>query len=90
MAATVSLQRRVDHLSDADPERQFCSRALQYLTTISGRQVEIQNWLITSYEVEFGPQIGSGGLYVLTVVIFSFSSLIPSSRQRTSIQGYLE
>jgi hypothetical protein len=80
----------VNRLSDGDPERQFCSRALQYLTTISGRQVEIQNWLITSYEVEFGPQIGSGGLYVHIVVTFAFASLIPSSQQRTSIQGYLE
>jgi hypothetical protein len=62
MAMMVSLQRRLDHHSDADGERQFFSHALRYLTTSSGRQVEIENWMITCYEVEFGPKIGSGGL----------------------------
>ena len=65
MAMMVSIQRRLDHLSDGDRERQFFSYALRYLTTASGRQVEMENWMITSYEVEFGRQIGSGGLYVL-------------------------
>jgi hypothetical protein len=62
MAMMVLLQRRLDHSSDDDREREFFSHILQYITTISGRQVEIENWMITSYEVEFGPQIGSGGL----------------------------
>jgi hypothetical protein len=63
MAMMVSLQRRLDHFSDGDREQEFFSHALKYLTTASGRQVEMENWMITSYEVEFGPQIGSGGLY---------------------------
>jgi hypothetical protein len=65
MATMVLLQRRLAHSSDDDREREFFSHTLQSLTTISGRQVEIEDWMITSYEVEFGPQIGSGGLYVL-------------------------
>jgi hypothetical protein len=65
MATMVSLRRRLNHPSDDDRARQFFSHTLQYLTATSGRQVEIENWMITSYEVEFGPQIGSGGLYVL-------------------------
>ena len=65
MAMMVSLQRRLDHHSDGDGERQFFSHVLRYLTATSGRQIEMENWMITSYEVEFGPQIGSGGLYVL-------------------------
>ena len=65
MAMMVSIQRRLDHLSGGDRERQFFSYALRYLTTASGRQVEMENWMITSYEVEFGRQIGSGGLCVL-------------------------
>jgi hypothetical protein len=65
MAMMVSLQRRLDHRSDDNRERQFFSHTLEYLTTASGRQVEMENWMITPYEVEFGPLIGSGGLYVV-------------------------
>jgi len=43
-------------------ERQFVSHTLQYLTTSSGRQVALDDWTITSYEVDFGHEIGSGGL----------------------------
>ena len=57
--------------SDEDQERRFFTHTLQYLTTSSGRQVEIEDWMITSYEVEFGHEIGSGGLYVS----FSFKCL---------------
>lgn len=64
MAMMVSIQRRLDHLSEDDREGRFFSHALRYLTTASGRQVEVENWMITSYEVEFGRQIGSGGLCV--------------------------
>jgi hypothetical protein len=65
MAMMVSLQRRLGHVSDGDRERQFFSHALRYLITTSGRQVEMESWMITSYEVEFGPRVGSGGLCVL-------------------------
>jgi hypothetical protein len=65
MAMMVSLQRRLDNFSDGDQERQFFSHALRYLITASGRQVEMESWMITSYEVEFGRRIGSGGLCVL-------------------------
>ena len=65
MPTMVSLQCCLDHGADGDREWQFFSHTLKYLTTVSGRQVEMQNWMITSYEVEFRPQIGSGGLYVL-------------------------
>ena len=62
----VSLQRGLDNRSGGDQEREFFSHILQYLTTISGDRVKLENWMITSYEVELGPQIGSGGLYVYT------------------------
>jgi hypothetical protein len=68
MSTMVLLQRRLNHSFDDDREREFFSHTLRYLTTMSGRQVEIENWMITSYEVEFGPQIGSGGLYVLDLL----------------------
>jgi hypothetical protein len=66
MAMMVSLQRRLETGSDADRERQFFKHALRYLTTSSGRQIEMEDWMITSYDVEFGHEIGSGGLYVPT------------------------
>ena len=62
MAMMVSLQRRLQTGADEDRERQFFTHTLQYLTTSSGRQVELDDWTITSYEVEFGQEIGSGGL----------------------------
>jgi hypothetical protein len=77
MAMMVSLQRRLDHPADGDQEREFFSHTLQYLTTTSGRQVEMHNWMITPYEVEFGPLIGDGGLYVVLVAVdFAFLTLI--------------
>ena len=62
MAMIVSLHRRLDNHSDGNEERQFFAHVLNYLTTSTGFRVELQNWMITSYEVEFGPKIGSGGL----------------------------
>ena len=65
MAMIVSLRRSLDNHSGGDHERQFFHHTLQYLTTISGHGAKLENWMITSYEVEFGPQISSGGLWVL-------------------------
>jgi hypothetical protein len=62
MAMMVSLQRRLDIQSDGERERRFFSHSLQYLSTSSGRYVEIENWMVTAYEVEFGEEIGSGSL----------------------------
>jgi hypothetical protein len=66
IAIIVSLQRRLDNSSGDNRERQFFSHVLQYLTTKGGHpsRVELQNWMITFYNVVFGRQIGSGGLYV--------------------------
>ena len=64
VAMIVSLQRRLDLRLDGDRELQFFSHVLRYLTTTSGIRVELQSWMITSYEVEFGPKIGSGRLCV--------------------------
>jgi hypothetical protein len=79
MAVMVSLKRRLDHHSDGDHERQFFSHTLRYLTTASGRQVEVEHWMITSYEVEFGPLIGSGGLCVIYLSWLSLHCLLISN-----------
>ncbi|KAJ6451394.1 kinase-like domain-containing protein, partial [Mycena vitilis] len=57
----VSLQRRLDHQQINHIERQFCSRTLDYLTSISGQQLKLEDWMIPSLEIESGPPIGVGG-----------------------------
>jgi hypothetical protein len=69
MAMMVSLQKRLETGSDEDQERRFYAHALRYLTTASGRHVEMEDWMITSYEVEFGHEIGSGGLCVFAFLL---------------------
>ncbi|KAJ7142918.1 kinase-like domain-containing protein [Mycena epipterygia] len=62
IAMMVSLQRRLDSLPhSSDPERQFYSHTLQYLTSVSGKRVELESWMIPSFEVDYGPEIGAGG-----------------------------
>jgi len=58
----ISLQKRLQTQSDDSSERQFFAHTLRYFTTASGRQVELEDWTITSYEVDFAHEIGSGGL----------------------------
>jgi hypothetical protein len=74
MAVMVSLEHRLRAGSDEDVERRFFMHTLRYLTTSSGRQVEMEDWMVTSYEVEFGQEIGSGGLYVFST--FPSSSVV--------------
>ena len=61
-AMMVSLQRRLDQRLGGDRECQFISHSLEYLYTASGSHVRTENWMITSFDVEFGPVIGEGGL----------------------------
>jgi hypothetical protein len=44
----------------------------------------MENWMITSYEVEFGPKIGSGGLWVLVIDSLEFYSFHFSPAARFS------
>jgi hypothetical protein len=90
MAMMVSLEKRLQTVPDEDREHQFYAHTLRYLTTSSGRQVEREDWMITSYEVEFGHEIGSGGLYVLplfshlligTLAHRLFSSVVMCSKE---------
>lgn len=64
MPILVCLQRRLDGRWDGDRERQFFKHVQRYLASCTGNQVDIESWMITSYEVDFGPKIGVGGLYV--------------------------
>jgi len=58
----VSLQRRLDNQLLNNQESQFFQRSLQYLCTISGTQVILEDWMVSAFDVEFGPKIGEGGL----------------------------
>lgn len=64
----VSLQKSLDKQTDAR-HRQFLSHSLNYLSSTSGQQVQLDYWTITSFEVEFGIPIGSGGLWVISVSV---------------------
>ncbi|KZP25836.1 kinase-like protein [Athelia psychrophila] len=62
MVIMVALQKRLSERRDGDRERQFFSKSVTYLQTASGRSVELQDWMVTSFEVQFMPRcIGSGG-----------------------------
>ncbi|KAJ7615449.1 kinase-like domain-containing protein [Roridomyces roridus] len=64
MAMMVSIERklasqRVERMSTS--QQTFYFHALQYLTVLSGRPVRVEDWMITSFEVDFGKEVGSGG-----------------------------
>lgn len=58
----VSLQRHLQQQSLDERERQFYSSSLHHISAISGSHVELESWMITPYDVDFGSLIGSGGL----------------------------
>jgi hypothetical protein len=59
-----TLQKLITKRLLSDREHNFCSNTLDYLSTKSGKHIDLEGWMITSFEVEFGPEIGSGGLCV--------------------------
>ena len=62
-AILVSLHRQLEKVLDSR-ERQFLAHSFQTVSTLSAQHVSMEDWMVTSYEVDFGPSIGSGGLYV--------------------------
>jgi len=61
IAMMVSLQKNFERLPGGIRERRFFMHSLQYLTTASGPQISVKKWMITSFDVEFGSEIASGG-----------------------------
>ncbi|KAJ7466190.1 kinase-like domain-containing protein [Mycena galericulata] len=62
IAMMVSIERRMEgHRNLGHPEQKFYSHTLQYLTSTSGRQVKLEDWMISPFDVECGPEIGVGG-----------------------------
>jgi len=63
LAMMTSLQNAVMKRHGDDQERRFFSTTLDYLAQVSGKHVvDVESWMVTSFDVEFGPEIGSGGL----------------------------
>jgi hypothetical protein len=58
----VSLQRRIDGNLGEEQERKFYSITLQNIKMHSTSNIEYKSWMITSFDVELGLQIGVGGL----------------------------
>ena len=72
MAMIISLQKTLDQQLIPDKrEEQFIKHSLNYLVSTSQQQAHIDSWTITSFEVEFGEPIGSGGLSVHTFHIIA-------------------
>lgn len=61
----IALQRHVEKGLGGDREQMFYRNALASLSTASKITVQLEDWMVTSYDVEFKHQIGSGGLYVI-------------------------
>lgn len=63
MAMIISLQNSLDNRSIPDKrEERFIKHSLNYLVSTSQQQAHTDSWTITSFEVEFGELLGSGGL----------------------------
>jgi hypothetical protein len=78
MAMMATLQRRLTQPLGGDRERRFLTHSLEYLYTASGRQVKLESWMITSFDIEFGPKIGAGGLLVTVSFLVYATSLTPT------------
>jgi hypothetical protein len=70
MAIQASLQKLLTDRSATNQEHQFYQESLRHISNLSGIQVELNTWTITAFEVDMGPEIGSGGLYVVRSYLF--------------------
>ncbi|KAJ7622505.1 kinase-like domain-containing protein [Roridomyces roridus] len=63
LAMMVSIERRMEENRGVlnTSEQRFFSHTLQYLASTSGQHIELEDWMISSFDVEVGAQIGAGG-----------------------------
>ncbi|KAJ6480736.1 kinase-like domain-containing protein [Mycena vitilis] len=61
VAMMVSLQKQLNHQNGNRVEQTFYTHTLEYLTSRSGRHVKVEDWMISSFEVDFELEIGKGG-----------------------------
>jgi hypothetical protein len=58
----ISLQRHLGGQVQGDRERRFLSDSLQYLSTVGGHSIRLEDWMVTSFDVDIGQKIGEGEL----------------------------
>ncbi|KAJ7259138.1 kinase-like domain-containing protein [Mycena haematopus] len=61
IAMMVSIQKQLNNQNVDRVEKRFYTHTLEYLTSRSGRNVTVEDWMISFFEVDFGLEIGSGG-----------------------------
>ncbi|KAF7328273.1 Kinase-like protein [Mycena venus] len=62
IAMMVSIQKQLSSSRHVDrAEQKFYTHTLEYLTSRSGKPVKVEDWMIASFEVEYGEEIGAGG-----------------------------
>ncbi|KAJ7347947.1 kinase-like domain-containing protein [Mycena albidolilacea] len=62
IAMMVSIQKQLNNSQNVDrAEQKFYTHTLEYLTSRSGKPVKVEDWMIASFEVEYGEEIGAGG-----------------------------
>lgn len=62
-ALMVSFERYIEERSGGDRVLEFFSRCIRYLSVMSGRPIQREpSWMITSFDIDFVREIGSGGL----------------------------
>ncbi|KAJ6536274.1 kinase-like domain-containing protein [Mycena capillaripes] len=61
VAMMVSIQKQLNHHNVDRAEQTFYAHTLEYLTSRSGQNVKVEDWMISSFEVDYGPEIGKGG-----------------------------
>ncbi|KAJ7192586.1 kinase-like domain-containing protein [Mycena pura] len=62
IAMMVSIQKQLNNNQNVDrAEQKFYTHTLEYLTSRSGKPVKVEDWMIASFDVEYGGEIGAGG-----------------------------
>lgn len=62
MVTVAALQKRLHNRQGDEAELRFFSNSLDYIKRKTGIELEYEDWMITSLEVEFGRVISKGGL----------------------------
>ncbi|KAF8185737.1 kinase-like domain-containing protein [Pholiota molesta] len=65
MVTVAALQKRLYNRQGDEAELRFFSNSLDYIKRKNGIEVEYEEWMITSLEVEFGKVISKGGFGVI-------------------------
>ncbi|KAJ7605721.1 hypothetical protein FB45DRAFT_952116 [Roridomyces roridus] len=63
VAMMVSIERRMDRSQNNmnATEQKFYSHTLQYLASTSGQHIELEDWMISQFDVDINIKIGAGG-----------------------------